>query len=107
MSKPTTPPAGLASGAHCLAAGAWSTRRQTAPHTHPPPPPPPDPKAPQQRAHHTHRHGGISLPRVPPRGLGAASSPARLETATAGSAQPSRVAGTVVLTVGPVVRGRR
>ena len=60
--------------------------------THTPPPPPPDPKAPQRRAHHTHRHGSISLPRLPPRGSGAVSSLARLETATAGSAQPSQVA---------------
>ena len=31
MSRPMTPPAGLASGAHCLPACTWSTRRQTAP----------------------------------------------------------------------------
>ena len=41
MSRPTTPPAGLASGAQCLPAGALSTRQQTAPHA---PPPPPRPK---------------------------------------------------------------
>ena len=84
-----TPPAGLASGALCLPAGAWSTRRQTAPHTHRPPP---RPKGTPARTPHTHRHGGISLPRVPPRGSGAVSSPARLETATARSAQPRQVA---------------
>ena len=33
------PPAGVALGAHCLPAGAWSTKRQTAPHKHPPPKP--------------------------------------------------------------------
>ena len=58
MSRPTTPPAGLASGAHCLPAGAWRTRRRTNPHTSAPP-------------HHTYRHGGISLPHVPPRVSGA------------------------------------
>ena len=31
-------------------------------------------------APHTHRHGGISLPRVPPRGTGAVISPVGLET---------------------------
>ena len=64
MSSPMTPPAGLASGAPCLPPGAWSTRPQITPHA---PPPPPDPKAPQRRARHTHRPGGIALPRGPPR----------------------------------------
>ena len=79
MSRLTTPPVGLASGSHCLPASAWGTRRQTTPHA----------RTPQ---HHTQRQGGISLPHVPLRGSGAVSSPGRLETATAGSAQPSRVA---------------
>ena len=92
MSGPTTPPAGLVLGAHCLpaclpAAGAPGNKP---PHMQAPTPPQ-DPKAAQQHARHTHRHGGISLPCVPPRGSGAASSPVRLETAIAGSAQPSRV----------------
>ena len=50
MPRPTTPPAGLVSGAHCVPAGAWSTRRQTAPHA----PPPPRPKGtPAARTPHT------------------------------------------------------
>ena len=43
------------------------------------------------RARHTHRHGGISLPRVPPRGTGAVNSPAGLGTGQPRFAEPSRV----------------
>ena len=54
MSRPTTPPEGLASGAQCLPAGAWSTKRQTTPHARRPPPPPPRPKGtPAARTPHT------------------------------------------------------
>ena len=50
------------------------------------PPSPPGPGAPGDtlpqaaRAPHTHRHGGISLLRVPPQGTGAVISPVGLET---------------------------
>ena len=106
MSRPNTPSAGSASGSHGLPAGAWSTRQHTTPHTRPVPPPPTrastsssqglvvadpgtHPTTSQGQARHsrvtrparaTHRHGGISLPCVPPQGTGAVNSPAGLGT---------------------------
>ena len=66
MSRPMTPPAGLASGAHCLPAGAWSTRRQTAPHTHRPPP---QTQRHPSGVHTTHTGTAVSPSRVCHRGV--------------------------------------
>ena len=57
------------------------------------PPPPP-------------RHGGISLPRVPPRGTGAVSSPVGLVTGQLGVVQPNHAAQGRTRAVGMAVRGR-
>ena len=101
-------PGGLRVRLSSLPAGAWSTR-----HTlgramcanaeqqwskqvcHSPPPPP----LRHTRAH-THRHGGISRPRAPPRGLGAVNSPAGLVTGHPGTAAQSGPAGKAARTVG-------
>ena len=69
MSRPMTPPAGLASGAHCLPAGAWSTRRQTTPHTRRPPPPPLQTQRHPSGAHTTHTGTAVSPSRVCHRGV--------------------------------------
>ena len=88
-------------------AGAWSTRH-TLPRAmcataeqqwskqvcHSPPPPPRHTRA------HTHRHGGISRPRAPLRGLGAVNSPAGLVTGHPGTAAQSGPAGKAARTVG-------
>ena len=62
---------------------------------HSPPPPP----LRHTRAH-THRHGGISRPRAPPRGLGAVNSPVGLVTGHPGTAAQSGPAGKAARTVG-------
>ena len=62
---------------------------------HSPPPPPP-----RHTWAHTHRHGGISRPRAPPRGLGAISSPVGLVTGHPGTAAQSGPAGKAARTVG-------
>ena len=49
---------------------------------------------------HTHRHGGISRPRAPPRGLGAVNSPVGLVTGHPGTAAQSGPAGKAARTVG-------
>ena len=49
---------------------------------------------------HTHRHGGISRPRAPPRGLGAVNSPVGLVTGHQGTAAQSGPAGKAARTVG-------
>ena len=61
------------------------------------PQPPPTPR--NIRAH-THRHGGISRPRAPPRGLGAVNSPVGLVTGHPGTAAQSGPAGKAARTVG-------
>ena len=53
------------SGAHCLPAGAWSTRRQTAPHA----PPPPKTQRHPSSAHATHTGTVVSFSRVCHRGV--------------------------------------
>ena len=63
------------------------------------PQPPPPPLHKHTRAH-THRHGGISRPRAPPRGLGAVSSPVGLVTGHPGTAARSGPAGKAARTVG-------
>ena len=62
----------------------------------PQPPPPP----PRHTRAHTHRHGGISRPRAPPRGLGAVNSPVGLVTGHPGTAAQSGPAGKAARTVG-------
>ena len=49
---------------------------------------------------HTHRHGGISRPRAPPRGLGLVNSPVGLVTGHPGTAAQSGPAGKAARTVG-------
>ena len=55
---------------------------------------------------HTHRHGGISLPRVPPRGTGAVSSPVGLVTGQPGVVRPNHAAQVRMRAGGMAVRGR-
>ena len=69
MSRPTTPLVGLASGAHCLPAGAWSTRRQTTRHARRPPPPPLQTQRHPSSAHTTHTGTAVSPSRVCHRGV--------------------------------------
>ena len=70
-------------------------------------PPPARPPYTLTRARpHTHRHGGISLPRVPPRGTGAVSSPVGLVTGQPGVVRPNHVAQGRMRAVGLAVRGR-
>ena len=59
-----------------------------------PPPPPRHTRA------HTHRHGGISRPRAPPRGLGAVNSPVGFVTGHPGTAAQSGPAGKAARTLG-------
>ena len=98
-------PGGLSVRLSSLPAGAWSTRH-TLPRAnaeqqwskqvcHSPPPPP----LRHTRAH-THRQGGISRPRAPPRGLGAVNSPVGLVTGHPGTAAQSGPAGKAARTVG-------
>ena len=102
-------PGGLRVRLSSLPAGAWSTRH-TLPRTmcanaeqqwskqvcHSPPPP----SLHKHTRAHTHRHGGISRPRAPPRGLGAVSSPVGLVTGHPGTAARSGPAGKAARTVG-------
>ena len=75
---------------------AWTVRRAGEPQ--PPPPPLRHTRA------HTHRHGGISRLRAPPRGLGAVNSPAGLVTGHPGTATQSGPAGKRGPWVGDQVR---
>ena len=99
-------PGGLRVRLSSLPAGAWSTRH-ILPRTmcanaeqqwskqvcHSPP-------LHKHTRAHTHRHGGISRPRAPPRGLGAVSSPVGLVTGHPGTAARSGPAGKAARTVG-------
>ena len=62
-------------------------------------PQPPPPPLRHTRAH-THRHGGISRPRAPPRGLGAVNSPVGLVTGHPGTTAQSGPAGKAAGAVG-------
>ena len=69
-------------------------------------PPAPAPHAQAARAPHTHRHGGISLPRVPPRGTGAVISPAGLATGQPSTRRTSSDAQGRATSMVPEVRMR-
>ena len=69
MSRPTTPPAVVASGAHCLPARAWSTRRQTTPHARARPPPPRSTQRHPSSAHATHTGTAVSPSHMCHRGV--------------------------------------
>ena len=58
------------------------------------------PPPPRHTRAHTHRHGGISRPRAPPRGLGAVNSPVGLVTGHPGTAAQSGLAGKAAWAVG-------
>ena len=64
------------------------------------------PHPPAARAPHTHRYGGISLPRVPPRGTGAVISPVGLETGQPSTHRTSCDAQGRATSVVPEVRMR-
>ena len=64
------------------------------------------PHPPAARAPHTHRYGGISLPRVPPRGTGAVISPVGLETGQPSTHRTSCDAQGGATSVVPEVRMR-
>ena len=96
-------PAGLASGAHCLPAGAWSTRRQTAPHA----PPPPQTQRHPSSAHATHTGTAVSPSRATAGFGGCQQSGTPSDRDSRERPTQSSRAGTVALTVGLVVLGRR